>query len=448
MRRVWIGLGILFVLLAAGVLGLNLWVHSYLRSEAFRKLVAAKTGQTLKADAEYQPLDWTGSSVFSQSLTARGESGTPIESLDAEQVRANVDWKAVFHGAWRVERIDIVRLDMKIRSEGQQVATSGEPGPTPEPQPPRRGILPTRFELDRVDVQSANVAIGAVASIRGAALKIQPEGSGWVFDGSGGKLDLAARQPLEIGSFRVRLQQGVVYLTDSEFRLGANGNLKAWGEVGGPEAPYDVNLDWQNVDSADVLDAAWKDRVSGMLSGKARSLARAGQPPLTTGNFLLTDGLLKGLPVQKEIAQFTHSPQFERMPLQQVSGDFTYDGATTTVRNFAAESQGLLRLEGDFRIGGNGSLEGDFRVGVTSQSLQWLPGSQEKVFTAAENGYLWTRVKIGGSLQTPTEDLSARLAKAMGEQMIDTGVELIKGTPSNAVDAVQKAVDILSPLIP
>ncbi len=448
MRRVWIGLGILFVLLVAGILGLNLWVHSYLRSEGFRKLVAAKTGQALKADASYQPFDWAGSSVFSQSLTARGESGTPIESFDAEQVRANVDWKAIFHGAWRVDRIDIVRLDLKIRSAMQQAATAGEPGPTPEPQPPKRGLLPNRFELDRVDVQNANVAIGAQANIRGAALKVRPEGSGWVFDGSGGKLDLVSRQPLDIGSFRVRLQQGVVYLTDSEFHLGASGNLKASGEIGGPDAPYDVSLEWQNVDSADALDAAWKNRVNGVLSGKARSLGRAGKPPLTTGNFQLIDGLLTGLPVQKEIAQFTRSPQFERMPLQLVSGDFTYDGTATTVKNFVAESQGLLRLEGNFRIGAGGSLEGSFRVGVTAQSLQWLPGSQEKVFTVSENGYLWTTVKIGGNLQNPTEDLSRRLATAMGQQMIDTGVEIIQNTPSNAIDAVKKAVDILSPLLP
>jgi hypothetical protein len=448
MRRFWIGLGILFVLLVAGILALNLWVYSYLRSEGFRKLVAAKTGQALKADAAYQAFDWTGSSVFSQSLTAQGESGTPIESLDAEQVRANVDWKAIFHGAWRVERIDVVRLDMKIRSEGQQAATAGQPGPTPEPQPPRRGLLPNRFELDRVDVQNANIAIGAQANIRGTAVRMRPEGNGWLFDGSGGTLDLVSRQPLEIGSFRVRLQQGAVYLTDSELHLGANGNLKVSGEVGGPDAPYDVTLEWQNVDSSDVLDATWKNRVSGILSGKARSLGRAGLPPLTTGNFLLTDGLLTGLPVQKEIAQFTRSPQFERMPLQQVSGDFTYDGAATVVKNFVAESQGLLRLEGNFRVGGNGALDGAFRIGVTSQSLQWLPGSQEKVFTTSENGYLWTTIKIGGNLQTPTEDLSARLAQAMGEQIIDTGVELIQGAPSNAVDAVQKAVDILSPLIP
>lgn len=436
------------MLLVAGILGLNLWVHSYLRSEGFRKLVAAKTGEALKADADYQPFDWAGSSVFSQSLTAQGESGTPIESLDAEQVRANVDWKAIFHGAWRVERIDVVRLDLKIRSEGQKAASAAVRGPTPEPQPPKRGFLPTRFQLDGVDVQNANIALGAQANIRGTVLKMRPEGSGWVFDGSGGKLDLAARQPLEIGSFRVRLQQGVVYLTDSDFHLGASGSLKISGEIGGPDAPYDLNFEWQNVDSSDVLDAAWKDRIHGTLSGKARTLARPGRSSVTTGNFLLTDGLLTGLPVQKEIAQFTRSPQFERMPLQLVSGDFTYDGAATAVKNFVAESQGLLRLEGNFRVGGNGSLDGTFRVGVTSQSLQWLPGSQEKVFITSENGYLWTTVKVGGNLQSPIEDLSARLAQAMGEQVIDTGVELIKGAPSNAADTVNKALEILSPLIP
>ena len=448
MRRLWIGLGILFVLLVAALVGLNFWVHAYLRSEAFRQLVAAKTGQALKADADYQPFDWTGASVYSQSLTARGESGMPLESLDAEQVRADVDWKAIFHGAWRVDRIDVVRLDVKIRSGGEQAATAAQPGPAPDSQPPKRGWLPDRFELNLVSALAANIAVGDQAQIRSTALTIRPEGNGWIFDGSGGQLALAQRQTLEITNFRMRLQQGVVYLTEAALRLGANGAITASGEAGGPDAPFDANLEWQGVDSADVLDATWKRRLSGILAGKSHIQGRIGKGPLMTGNFLLTDGLLQGLPVQKEIAQFTQSPQFERMPLQQVSGDFTHDGSATTIRNFVAESQGLLRLEGDCEIGASGSLAGVFRVGVTSQSLQWLPGSQERVFVTEENGYLWTTVKIGGTLQNPTEDLSERLAKAMGEQVIDTGVQLIKGAPSNAVDTVHKAIDILSPLIP
>jgi hypothetical protein len=447
MRRLWIVVGVLAALLIAAVVGLNLWVHSYLRSAAFRQLVAAKTGEALRADANYEPFDWSGSSVFSASVTAQGEAGTPLASIEAQQVRANVDWKAIFDGAWRIERLDIVQLDAKIRTESQQAATAGAPGPVPDAPPPKRAFLPSRFELGPVAVQNANVDVGTIGKIRGVALHLQQEGKGWLFDGSGGKLEFPARPTMAIDRFRVRLQQDVVYLTEAALRLGANGTITTSGEIGGAAAPYDIRVEWRNLDAADVLDGAWKERLSGTFSGEAASVGRADKPAQTSGKFRLTDGRLEGLPVQRQIAQFTRSPQFERMPLREVSGDFTTDGIKTTVKNFVAESPGLMRVEGDCRIGANGKLKGEFRVGVTSQALQWLPGSQEKVFRVARGGYLWTDVKIGGSIDKPSEDLSSRLAAAVGEQMIDTGVELMKEAPENASDAVNKAIDLLSPFI-
>jgi hypothetical protein len=448
MRRFWIALGALFALLVVAGAGLNLWVRGYLRSEAFRKLVDAKTGEALHVDADWQPLEWSGSSVFSAALSARGESGAPLESLEAGQVRASVNWRAIFDGAWRVDRIDAVRLDLRLRTPPEQVASAAEPGPTPEPAPPKRGFLPNRFELERVSVQDANIAVDALGGLRHTALVATPEGNGWVLDGSGGRLEPAGHAPLDVENFRVRFQKGVAYVTDASLRLGANGEISLSGEVGGADAPFDIQTQWQGVAASAVLDTTWKKRLTGVLSGQAHVVGRRGQSALTTGNFRLADGTLEGLPVQKQIAQFTRSPQFERMPLQEVSGDFTTDGATTTVKNFVLESQGLLRVEGDCRIGARGELEGNFRVGVTSQSLQWLPGSQERVFVDARNGYLWTTVKVGGTMEHPTEDLSERLARAVGEQAIDTGVQLLNAAPEHATDAAKKAIDLLSPLIP
>jgi hypothetical protein len=448
MRRFWIAIGALFALIVVAVAGLNLWVRAYLRSEAFRKLVDAKTGEALHVDADWQPLEWSGSSVFSAALSARGESGAPLESLEAGQVRASVNWRAIFEGAWRVDRIDAVRLDLALRSTPEQAASAAEPGPTPDTEPPRRGFLPNRFELERVSVQDANIAVDALGGLRHTALVAVPEGNGWVLDGSGGRLEPAGHTPLDVANFRVRFQQGVAYVTDASLRLGANGAISLSGEIGGTAAPFDMQTQWQGVAAADVLDATWKKRLSGVLSGQAHVVGRRDQSALTTGNFRLADGTLEGLPVQKQIATFTRSPQFERMPLQEVSGDFTTDGATTTVKNFVLESQGLLRVEGDCRIGARGELEGNFRVGVTSQSLQWLPGSQERVFVNARNGYLWTTVKVGGTMESPTEDLSERLARAVGEQAIDTGVQLLNAAPEHATDAAKKAIDLLSPLIP
>lgn len=448
MRRLWIALGILFTLLVAVVIGLAAWVHAYLRSEAFRQLVSAKTGQALRIDATYEPFDWAGATVYSASLKGPGAEGGSLETLGAEQVRANLDWKAIFDGVWRISEVDVVRLDVTVRTGGEQAADVTEPPSGPAPSPRRNGFLPDRFQLDLVSVQDANFVAPDGSQLRHTALKVRPEGGGWIFDGTRGTLELAGWPVFDVDDFRLRSQQGVAYLTSAGLRFGETGTIQVSGEVGGANAPYDLRVEWRGVDSSKIVDKEWKDRLTGTLSGDAHIVGRAKMPPLTTGRFLLTDGLLEGLPAQKEIAKFTQSPQFERMPLQTMSGDCTYDGATLVVKKFVAESQGLLRVEGDCVLGPGDAVAGTFEVGVTSQSLQWLPGSREKVFVTSRDGYLWTTVRVGGTRKSPTEDLSSRLATAMGEQVIDTGVQLLQGAPTKATDAVDKALDILVPLIP
>jgi hypothetical protein len=136
------------------------------------------------------------------------------------------------------------------------------------------------------------------------------------------------------------------------------------------------------------------------------------------------------------------------MPLQEVSGDFTYERGILQIRNFSAESKGLLRIEGVATIGQRGELEGRFQLGVTAQTLQWLPGSRERVFTNSRNGYVWTELSVGGTLEKPTENLSARLATAMGTEVIEKGAGLIKETPAAAVEGVKGVLDILRPFVP
>lgn len=438
MRRWWVVFGVVVALTAVALVAVNLWAHAYLRSEAFRRLVAERTGAALGGEANYAPFSWSGPSVFSAELDVQG--GEALRDMEAREIRAEVDWKAVLRGAWRIERIQATRLDVTL------APTTGADLSSPPAAPARRGWLPTRFELDRMDVGEANVSLGDRLRVAGVALTIRPEGSGWLLDGRGGRLRLAPDQPeFAIQNVRLRRQQGVVYLTEATLRLGASGILSGSGEFG---SQIELRTEWTGVDARDVLRGAWRERLVGALAGTAITRGPAGRKLVTSGRFVLTEGRLEGAPLQREIARFTRSPQFERMPLREVSGDFETDGATTAVRNFLAESPGLLRVEGQCRVGADGALTGEFRVGVTASTLQWLPGSQERVFVAAANGYLWTTLRVGGTVEQPTEDLSARLARAMGEQAVQTGVEVLKSAPDTAVDAVREAVDLLTPLIP
>jgi hypothetical protein len=206
-------------------------------------------------------------------------------------------------------------------------------------------------------------------------------------------------------------------------------------------------VNWQNIDAAEILDAPWIEKLTGLVAGEAVITPGPTGKVLIQGKFNLTEGTLTGIPLQDDIARFTRAPQFQRVPIHELSSDFVSDGQTTDLTDFVLESKGLLRMEGAARIGAGGTVAGTFQIGVTQQTLQWLPGSQEKVFVESRNGYLWTTVQIGGSLDSPTEDLSSRLAVAMGEKAIDTGVKILENAPQQTREAVDRVIDILSPLL-
>ena len=87
----------------------------------------------------------------------------------------------------------------------------------------------------------------------------------------------------------------------------------------------------------------------------------------------------------------------------------------------------------------NEMIDGTFDVGITPGPLQWLPGSQEKVFVAMHDGYAWTTMRITGPVKGPKEDLSSRLvaaAEAAVVQKVETTATQAVGT---AVDTVKKS---------
>ncbi len=136
------------------------------------------------------------------------------------------------------------------------------------------------------------------------------------------------------------------------------------------------------------------------------------------------------------------------MPLQEFSANYLWQAGNITLTNIVAESKGLLRVEGTCSIGADGAVAGTLRVGVTPQTLQWLPGSRERVFTLAQNGYLWTDVRLAGTTQSLQEDLSSRLANAMKDQVIQEGTRVLEVLPGPAKEGAKGVLDMLTPLIP
>ena len=192
-RIFWIvaAAGIFLAVLAA--LGTTAWIGRFLRGEAFRKLIAAKTGEALDAQAVYGPLRWTGSSLFVDSIEVTGLPGSIAERLRADQVRADLNLRAIIHGAWRVDQIHVASFDGTLRPGSNEPRVSGAPPPAVV-----HGIeawLPMRFELGELDIARARVRFRGIegleiAFLQDSALHVHPDGAGWAIEGSGGLLVL------------------------------------------------------------------------------------------------------------------------------------------------------------------------------------------------------------------------------------------------------------------
>ncbi len=436
-RLVWILVGTVLVLLIAALVGGSLAVNSYLRSEGFRQRIAEETGRAFRAEAAYEPLEWSGPSAYSDSAVLRGNTGSALGHVEANQIRATVNWRAIFSGAWRIEDLQMTRLE-GVFQVPFEMQSSEIPAPASAPSG-LLAFLPKRFEIGSVRIADADLTFGPVRATS-VPLTITPDGKGWVFSADGGRLLVPHLPEMEIESLRAREQGREFFLSNASLRLGATGKITASGDslAGGS-----LRLRWSAVDVGDLLGGEWKTRLFGIVSGEATV---SGTRTLS-GRIRLEEGRLEGVPVLDRIASFTGTPSFRRMPLQEWSMEFSHSDGVWTLQKIVLESRGLLRLEGSATVGVDGALAGRFQVGVTPQTLQWLPGSRERVFTEARNGYVWTGLTLGGTLEKPTEDLSGRLATAMGEAVLETGGAVIEKVPDTAVEGVRSVLDILRPLV-
>jgi hypothetical protein len=357
-----------------------------------------------------------------------------------------VDWRAAWDGAWKVSSLDILELQVVFRK-----ASESAPQPVTL-QEKKRGWLPERFELgflraERGTVTFQSEAGEAQVAVSNSVLTLEPKGRSFEVAAKGGTLSVQHLPTMELESANARLSEATLHLTDSHVRLGATGKVTGSGEFGKNSR---LQITFEGVDPAPFLSEEWKQRLTGKPAGDALLEWPEDGRMRASGKFLLTEARLEKIPLLDQIAKFTSSPQFRRMPLQEVTGNFVKENGLLTVTNFVGESKGLLKTTGDFTISDEGPVSGEFLIGVSPQVLQWVPGSREKVFKENRDGYVWAPITIGGTMKHPTEDLTGRLKAAMAEEVIDQGAKILEVVPEGVTDGVKEGakglLDAVNPL--
>lgn len=436
--------GSLLLLALVAYFSFSFLLNQFLHSEAFRVLLNERTSAFFKADGEYLPIQCNGFSFYSDGYSARGFNGTAVKELRADQIRADFEPVAVFEGAWQVSQLQVQKVKVVLRAPDQTIpdASAIVVPPSATEVTPRASWIPHRFELQRARIEEAHLEWsppGGAGSLTQMRLILEPNGHELVATGYGGQLNQTGCPVLKVDHVRLRCRYPELFITESQLQLGETGNLYVSGQAGlGESKTLDFLVKFSGIAISPFLPEDWRAGVKGNALGDARVIGSMENPEQlqATGTVRLAGGQLEALPILEKIAKFTNTRQFRQFALQRAEAEFIATKAKTTLSKLVAESEGLIRIEGGCVVEGR-TLQGTFQLGVTPSSLRWLPGSRAKVFTQERDGYVWTPLKVSGPLDHLNEDLSARLAAAAGDAMI----EEVKGAVENGAQGIKGTLE-------
>lgn len=467
-RRVSVILGgavvLVVVLAVAGLFAMWGWLKVHLQGEEFRSMVSAKTSGAFKAKGEFEEIHWTGSSAYSDGFSARGYEDAPFSSIDANGIRAYVDFGAVRDGVWKVREIDVNLVNLVVNEKGRLEGTAAQREENGGAGEERRGfpgsLLPGKVEIGEVAIAESNLVAelknaapglpGEKISLTGVRTKLRPvEGNAaWSVSGSGGSLAIPGLPEFEIDTFTTRLRGGDLFVTDAAFTFHEGARLTASGEIGfGDGGQMGLKLKMADLDTKEILSAVWREKVSGLLHGDLEIGRRGEEAMRRKGTLYLTKGVIEDLEVLERVADYAKAERFRRLVLHEASADFEESGGRIAIGNLVLQSDGLTRLTGELVIEG-GQMTGNFRVGVTPGTLKWIPGAEQKIFIEPADGFLWTHMRVTGPVENPYEDLSSRLKTAAVQTIAEDGVKSVLGiVPGVGTKAAGTAVETGKTLI-
>ena len=133
------------------------------------------------------------------------------------------------------------------------------------------------------------------------------------------------------------------------------------------------------------------------------------------GQIALTQGELLYTPVQSLMARFFNDRTLLDLPLTQAQFAWSWNQGALSVDKISIRGRDLIGVKGDFALGADKQLSGVLWIGAKPEYLKTLSGLGDKVFDHQEDGLLWAKVQLGGTLQKPKQDLSGQLLGQLGD---------------------------------
>jgi len=423
------------------------WMREYLTTDAFRQKVAEELGKQLEAEVEIAPLRAADQTLFTTEVRITPREGGPFREARLRDLRLRITPPSLGHWFWEVADVEIAALTLDaMRQRSRTLLPRPEPAAIaaaePEQPPFWMAWLPMEVRLEPIRIRDFTVRWGedeqAGGVLERTTVRLAIHADGIELLGNGGRLRQPGAPVADIQEVEGRLKDDRLYINWARLAVDS-GRIEVTGEVGfEEETTVDLRMAFEEIDLARFLEPAWQARISGRIEGEAHLKGVVDENVAVTGKTRASGLIVTALPVLDQLAVFTTLQAFRRLSIQQATADFDWRPGLLELQNLNLEAEGLFFVKGRLTIEGE-RLAGNLDVGLTSRSLQWIPGARDKVFTQVHGIYRTTPVQISGTRQRPREDLTARLvtgaAQSTTERALDVADDL-QQVPGRAIDTL------------
>jgi hypothetical protein len=360
--------------------------------------------------------------VLSAGLCRVSGANMPFASLEIRDARVPIDWERIKNPAGEPLRLEAASVDLIWRDAN---ASGPQRGPLINAEKSGITMPVVEMAVERFSYRHEDSAGWRIAdsNVRG-----KYDAGEWSFSGRGGMLHAPGWPPLGIDSLAGEHRAAETIIE----RFALNGPKGGFveGSAKGVEGKWSGDFRWKDVAMELVLPEGATKHFTARSSGSGR-LSDA----TFRGHMELAGAEARNLPALVKLASIFTGENYDNVAWETARFDFIRDArGAVLIENLTAISSKGLSLQGSGAFA-HDHLSADLQLGLKREGRPWLVAFMPILFRSEKDGYLWTPVKVGGTPQAPTEDLTKRvvaaLAVAPATQAVETAVEV----PATAVEA-------------
>jgi hypothetical protein len=419
------------------LLGGGIALYAFVRSDACNAWLTQRLNRSLRVDGKLEPITWNGSTFFSSGYSGTGRTKSRLNSLDASDISAHLNWPMLFSRIWDLDQVNVEKANLHLGkgSTGEQPSSNSRSGINL----PHLSVFD--FQIDHVAVNQGNLYWSAGQNQSGELLgtKITATRRGedsWDVSASGGKAQHTGLPSVTLDALSASTESKGVTITQAKL-LGQNGGtISLNGFVALDDAQTSrIHAEFSGLSINDLYPE--KLHLNGIASGNAdyAGTIQREDAGTTTGSLHVDKLRVDWSVFLGKIGSFIKVSGMNDWALDSVDTQLVYRGQHIEFSHLVGRYQDQAKIEGNGTID-SGQINATFSLGLSPAILNWLPGVQQKVFTEQRDGLYWASVQLTGTPQNPKEDLSKRIASALQESV---GKEL----KDQAKDAVKSFLDLL-----